>query len=336
MRPARPARAIALLLLACAAAASVACADELTLTNGDRLTGKVVRIEGGKLFFKPDYAREMQIDLKTVHTLETTEPVSVHLKDETVLKGRAHLSGDGLLEIENAALFGPVVVDWGQVKAVNPPPVAWHGSAVLGGVRHSGNVDDASVSAALDATLRSEKNRFRAKVLYNYAETEGIMTARNTYTQAKYDYFLVWRLYAYTANETLSDRFRDLSLRTVSGAGLGYDFLDRPDVFLEVEGGGAYVNENYIDAEDKEYFTARGSLRLRWTILGRVTLADEYSYLPDVGTNNYLMRNEASIGSPLGAGWSLKLSNVIDFNSEPPDDRRRTDTQWVLGLQYQF
>jgi len=65
-------------------------------------------------------------------------------------------------------------------------------------------------------------------------------------------------------------------------------------------------------------------------------VADEYSYLPDVGTNNYLMRNEASIGSPLGAGWSLKLSNVIDFNSEPPDDRRRTDTQWVLGLQYQF
>lgn len=42
----------------------MAFADEVVLDNGDRITGKLVRLQEGKLIFKTDYAGEITIQAK--------------------------------------------------------------------------------------------------------------------------------------------------------------------------------------------------------------------------------------------------------------------------------
>jgi hypothetical protein len=63
-------------------------ADEILLENGDRLTGTVLKVEGGKLTLKTDYAGEIQVPVEKIKKLSTRQPSEVHLNDGEVLKGK--------------------------------------------------------------------------------------------------------------------------------------------------------------------------------------------------------------------------------------------------------
>ena len=61
-----------------AAFAASATADEIVFNNGDRLTGKVLSADGGKLKIKTDVAGEVTVDLKDVKTFSTAEFSRIH------------------------------------------------------------------------------------------------------------------------------------------------------------------------------------------------------------------------------------------------------------------
>jgi hypothetical protein len=50
-------------------------ADEVVLTNGDRITGKVVELVDGKLSIKTEYAGVVKIDWTQVETFSTDQPI---------------------------------------------------------------------------------------------------------------------------------------------------------------------------------------------------------------------------------------------------------------------
>ena len=73
------------LMLACTLGwARWADADEVIFLNGDRLTGKILSAEGGKLILKTDAAGEVTIDMAKVRTFSTDEPVDVRVGDKKV------------------------------------------------------------------------------------------------------------------------------------------------------------------------------------------------------------------------------------------------------------
>jgi hypothetical protein len=58
--------------LALAALAATPClADTVSLDNGDRLTGNIVRLEGGKLVLNTKYAGDIKIDLGRIRNLQS-------------------------------------------------------------------------------------------------------------------------------------------------------------------------------------------------------------------------------------------------------------------------
>ena len=50
-------------------------ADQVFMKNGDQITGEIKHMAGGKLFFKPKYAKLMEIDWKEVVGLSATHTV---------------------------------------------------------------------------------------------------------------------------------------------------------------------------------------------------------------------------------------------------------------------
>ena len=77
------------LLLVCALSVSLllpgrAMADEILFLNGDRLTGKITKAEGGKLTIKTDTAGEVTVDLAKVKTFSTDEPIVIQSGDSFV------------------------------------------------------------------------------------------------------------------------------------------------------------------------------------------------------------------------------------------------------------
>lgn len=319
---------------------AVAAADEVVLVNGDRLTGTVVKVEGGKLTLKTDYAGAVEIAADKIKKIRTDNPAEVHLVGGEVLKGKIATTDDGKLAVESSPERAASAVEWGKVAAVNPPPkppAKLTGNVSLGGTYQSGNTDRRSFSAAADASIRGERDRFGVRFMFNYAEEKEDVTARNLYGALKYDYFFTKKFYGYLGLEMLRDRFKDLDLRTTVGPGVGYQFWEDDVKFLFLEAGLTYVNENRREAKDEDWVSGRLAANFRYTFSKYLTFTDFLQVYPNLEDGGeFTLRNEAAILSPLGAGWALKLANIWEYDSDPPRGVSKNDLLWILGLQYSF
>src|SRR5689334_19473217 len=64
-----------------------AMADQITLKNGDRLTGKIVKSDGSKLVVKTELIGEVSVDLAAVNSITTDQPLYVTLADGRTVSG---------------------------------------------------------------------------------------------------------------------------------------------------------------------------------------------------------------------------------------------------------
>jgi putative salt-induced outer membrane protein YdiY len=317
-----------------------ASADEVILVNGDKMTGTVVKVEGGKLTIKTEYADAVEIQAEKIKSIITDNPAEVHLLGGEVLKGKIRTTEDGKLAVEASPERAAATVEMSKVTAINPPPkppAKLTGNITLGGAYQSGNTKRRNFSVAADASIKGERDRFGIRFLFNYADEKEEVTARNIYGSLKYDYFFTKRFYGYLGLEMQKDRFKDLNLRTIVGPGVGYQVWDDPVKFLLFEAGLAYYSEDRRVAEDDSWVAARLAAAFRYTLSKYLTFSDRLEIYPSLAnSNDFTLRNEAAILSPIGAGWSLKLANILEYDNDPPVNVSKTDVTWILGLQYSF
>ncbi len=314
-----------------------AVADEITLENGDRLTGMVVSIEGNTLKLETDYSAPISINKSSITGITTDSKHEIHLKSGEVLQGRFRTKENGLITVEPTEGREETVIAWDSVTSINPEPVKWKGNVTVGAGLQSGNTERTSASIGAKAVRRSEKDRFSLRFLYNYAEDGDELTTRNTFGAGKYDYFITKKWYGYVGIDLLNDKFKDLNLRTVVGPGAGYQIWEDPIKSLQVEAGLSYFSEDLIDGEDDQWLTARFAGDFRYNVKDLFTFTDYLVLYPSLDSfGEYQLRNEASVISSLGSNWSLRLSNILERDSDPPAGVEKDDWQWILGLQYGF
>src|SRR5947209_6555600 len=79
-------------------ASSLVFAGHVTLKNGDRISGDIVRSDGKVLVLKSELAGTLTIPWDAVTALTSTEPVNVELKDGQTIVG-AVTTSDGRFQI---------------------------------------------------------------------------------------------------------------------------------------------------------------------------------------------------------------------------------------------
>jgi hypothetical protein len=67
---------------------SAARADQVTLKNGDRLTGTIVSGDGKTLLLKSEFAGDVTIQWDAITGIESTGSINLTLKDGTRLSGK--------------------------------------------------------------------------------------------------------------------------------------------------------------------------------------------------------------------------------------------------------
>ncbi len=321
-----------------------AIADKVILENGDILTGTVEKVLEGKLTLKTDYAGSIEIQMGKVKQIITDNPVAVHLTTGEVVTGKVKPAEEGKLEVEASPERGATTVEMGKIASINPPPKGkWHGNVTAAGYIQSGNTDRKGGSISAEVVRRTENDRFTTRYMFNYAQENGQMTARNNYGQIKYDYFFTKKFYAFVNTELLNDIFSDTRLRTFVGPGAGYQFWDDPVKSLMFEAGFSYFNWDRYKGKDEDGIAARFGFDFTYNIFKWLSFTDRYVIYPTIGNGGlYFFRNEAALTIPLGTipglggRWSLKIANIIDYNSNPAPGFKKTDVQWIGGLQFSF
>jgi len=312
---------------------------EIVLKNGDRMTGRLVKLEEGKLTLATDYAGDIQVEWTQVSCFSTTREHEFRLSDSTVMRGKARCIGEGLIEIgqEDADGYRRLVLS--DLAAVNPPPkLRYKGNLTAGGSASTGNTDSRALHGAGRIEVRSEKQRVTVSAKGNYAETDDSVTSRNASGSGKYDYFLSEKLFAYGQTLLEQDRLQDLNLRSTLGGGLGYQFFDTSRLGLYAEAGASYVKEDYEYAENRGYASGRWSVGLTWQILpDRVNffhLHEGYVSIEDA--EDFYFRSEQGLQLPLIGSFYCNIQVDYDYKNRPAPGKEKEDLRYMLGLGYSF
>jgi putative salt-induced outer membrane protein YdiY len=317
-----------------AAFAAGAFADEIVMKNGDKITGKIVDLAGGKLKVETAHSGVVTLEWKEVASLTSDAPIRVKLANGERLEGKVVVK-DGKIRVESEGAPREVPPD--QLKGFNEPPVEWHGGFNLAARSSDGNTHTTSGLLTLDAMRESEQDRMSLKAVFKYGKTKDVITERNGYGIGKYEYFISDRMYAFGALELLTDRFKDLRYRTTVSAGLGYIFIKEAPTDLWADIGPAYIHNDFIDGEDESHAAARIGAHFRQVLPLSLELVDDFWITPNLEEgDDWQARNDLSVTAGLGVGWSFKTGVITDYDNDPPDGVRKHDNTYYVGLGYRF
>ena len=308
-------------------------ADEVHLSNGDRLTGRAVSLANGTLTFATSYG-EVRISWEEVTALAVEEEILVTLAGTPLA-----LVTITMTEAPAQAMLQPGgTVALADILVLARPELNIDGGANVGFITTAGNTDVNSLRVDGDIVARSTAHRYTASAAITRTHDGGAETARNWTMGVKYDRFLTTRFFINANTILTNDRFRDLNLRTAAGAGIGYQVLDTARTRLTADAGFGYVSERLEAQADTSYGAARESAALTlFLIPSRMEFFHEHDgYFGITGDNNLFVRMQNGVRIGLAGGFVTTLRHDFDYDRSPAPGRRTTDQTLALTLGYRF
>jgi len=319
-----------------------AFADEVRLKNGDRLTGRIVRMEGGKLILKTLYAGEISIVWQEVAGVQTEDPVKVVLEDDTRLEGAAKVEEDGKMKLETGKLESPISFRLADVKTINPAPekiVKITARANVNITSERGNTDSDNYYLNGEFVARTKKNRYKIGGELSREESDHITTSQNWLAYGNYSHFLNKKWYLFTNTLLEHDEFKDLQLRSTLGAGAGYQIFETALLNLSLSAGMAVVDENFYVAEDNNYPAGQWSLNYDQYLFKKFLqlFHETNGYVSLENADDWFIKTRTGLRFSIYKGFTATLQYNFDWNNRPSADAQtKEDTKLLFMLGYEF
>ncbi len=328
----------ALMLLLFLLGALPAAADQITLLNGDRLTGTVSSIAGGRLLFATEHLGELDIAMDQVATVEQLEPLVVSTVTGDELKARLSVA-DGQQALVSDAGSRPVLLA-DLTSAVPEPsevPWTWTNTVDFGWVVSTGNSETESRSLHYDSSLVSGRQEHRLFAYVNQDEADDV-TTRDT-LDAGYDFRWYFRdqWYALATLGYFKDELKEIDRRITVGAGVGHQFWDNAISSLSTELGISQVFESL--AGDSESNPA-----VRWAVdFNRWIRPDaiDFFYGQEVlkildSDRGEIYKANTGIRFFLSERWNANARLDVIHETDPPEGRDNTDLVYSVGIGLVF
>src|SRR5882724_7141652 len=142
---------------------STVLADQITLKNGDRVTGKIVKKDGAALTFKSDAFGDVTIPWEKVAQVISQEPLTVVLPGGKTVLGKVGTTENKLEVTTQAATESVAITEVSAIRNADEQKVyerlqhpgllnLWAGYADLGVSLARGNADTTTITSALTAS----------------------------------------------------------------------------------------------------------------------------------------------------------------------------------------
>ena len=345
-------------------------ADQLTLKNGDRLSGTIVKSDDDAktLLIKTDLAGDVTVKWDAITTIVSSQPLHIMLSDGRVIVGRVSTT-DGILEIATDGGTVPAAHD--AVKAIRDNATQaeidrlqhprlrdyWSGLFDLGLSLTEGNSSTAALTIAGKASRVVPKNKLTLYYTEVYSrdsnESPALTTANAIHAGVRDEFNLIPRVYAFAFTDFDEDALQHLDLRNVIGGGLGYHIINAKKTQFDVFGGASFNQEYFASytianpapppvllfepsqSRHSAEIVAGESLS---TKLGpRTTVSEQLSFFPNLSsTGEYRVTFDANAVTKLKTwlGWQTTFSDR--YISDPPFGLKGNDLLLSTGLRLTF
>ena len=308
----------------------------VVLKNGDRITGRIVKMEKQRLEIDPPFSDIIKIKWEDVQSITSERPMSVKLYGELDLP--ENVGEQRLDRIIVYSLGEDEAIRLEDVRAINFAENDYRGYISAGGNQTSGNSQTEALNVSGNLIYRRLEHRYTLDGKYNRGQADGEDTANNGAFSVKYDYFVAPRVYMGALNLAESDQFQDLSLRNTGGLILGYDLLDREHHNLSIAAGPAAVYQDFTTEPATITPSTTGILRYEFMMRGDdVIFFQKTQGFKDLGHGSATRVNaDQGIRVKITQNWRVNFEYDLRYNSLPVEGRKTVDTNIIFGFSYDF
>ena len=356
-------------LTAFLALSSVVFADQITLKNGDHLTGTIVKSDGKTLVLHTEFAGDVTVQFAAITQITTEKDMHVSTSDKKTVVGPVTAS-DGKIEV--ATKTGTVEVPTGNVvlmrddaeqaaydKSLHPGLLSgWNGGANVGFSLARGNSETSNLALAINAAHATLNDKIT--LFINSIDTKNELatptTVANLITAGiRYDRNIDPKLFGFVSADFMSNALQDLDLRGVYTSGLGYHAIKSGGTTLDFFAGLNYTHETYSNGPEvtpatvPPTFSSYGvtnkfaALTLGEELThkaGKTTVITQKFYLyPDLSSGESgQYRGEFDLGTVTKIskwlGWENQFTDL--YVSNPPEGTKQNDLILTTGLNFSF
>lgn len=355
-------------LIAFLGLASAVFADQITLKNGDHLSGTVVKSDGKTLVLHTDYAGDVTVQFDAITQLTTDKELHVTTADKKTIVGPVTTS-DGKIEVATKAGATVEVAPAKVVlmrndaeqetydKSLHPGLLhGWNGGVSVGFSLARGNSEATNLALAINAVHPTEND---ATTIYlTSLDTNNQLATPSTVADLitagiRYDHNLNPRLFAFVAADFMSNALQDLDLRGMYGGGLGVHAIKSDNTTLDLLAGLNYTHETYSNGTvltpptvPLTYSSYGVTNRFLALTLGdqlmlkagkSTVVTQKFDFYPNLSeTGEYQGEFDLGTVTKIGKrlGWQNQFSDI--YVSNPPIGTKKNDLILTTGLNFSF
>jgi putative salt-induced outer membrane protein YdiY len=334
--------------------------DQVTLKNGDRITGKIVKKTGDSLSIKTELMGEVTVKWANVTAVTTDAAVVVVAGEGEPLKGRLATSGADL-QVAGAAetkavplaKVGALRNDAEQAKYERflHPSITelWAGFVDVGMASVQGNAKTLSFTSSVNATRASRTdtinlhfNQIYARGLVGNVTTDTAKAIRGGWS---YNRNLTPKIFVNTFNDYEYDAFQNLDLRVVLGSGLGWKVWKTDKGLFDVVAGANWDRDKFSTAitsadalkfsrQSGEFYWGndlsyklgpRSSFKQSFRMFDNLTSTGDYRVNLDIGAETKIAR---------WLSWQVTASER--YLTNPAVGRKKNDLLVSSGIRLTF
>ena len=341
------------------ALAMVSRADQVTLKNGDRITGTIVKSDGKTMVIKTDWAGDVNVDWTAVEGIVSSEPLHLELKSGQTVAGRV-TTDDGRFEVASGA--GRVAAPRDQVVAIRNDAEQevndrlqhpglrdfWSGifDTGLSLTRGNSSLLAYNLAATMARTVPRDKITAYTTAVYATDNTTppGRTTAHAVFGGARIDVNLKPRFFVFGLADFAYDEFQHLDLRSVFGGGVGLHVIKTKSTTFDVFAGGDYEREAFspnpplvLTGLTRNTAEVIAGEELSWKMNSRTSLDERFTVFPNLSNmGQYRFQLDSTAATKLKAWLSWQITFSDRYLSNPLPGLKSNDQLLSTGLRLTF
>ncbi|MCR9278358.1 MAG: DUF481 domain-containing protein [Pseudomonadaceae bacterium] len=321
---------------------STSHADTIVMTNGDRASGTVVAVAGGRVAFATELFGTLDVALDDVASLTTDAPVNVKVGGDNVT-GQLASTGSAVEIVDaNGARTDIALSDIASISVPNDTSAAaadssWVSTADLSIVITNGNSDTQSASVRTNSVYAHGPYEHQLTIAVDQEEAEE-ETTRDQY-DIGYDFRYFFRDAWYAAANVgyFSDKIKEVDRRVTVGAAIGHRVWDNSLGALSLELGASQVFES-LDGESDSNPAARWALQYnRWLQPERFELFHNHELLKIIGSDRgEVLTSSTGLRMHISDTWNANIRTDVQHETKPQPGNGKTDVTYAIGVGITF
>lgn len=344
--------------------------DVLVFTNGDQLTGKLIRADSGSVVFKSDMAGELTISFDKIKELRSSGSFSMLKKGPP---SKHNLVGQGQVNVADnnvtVTAVPPVTLAIKEVGYVIDTPTydrevnhqigfmhGWNGAITAGAtlVRATDNITSftaaitlARLSPTVDYLPRHTRTTFNLLETYGKATSpvipqtippspSPVITKTSIFhADAERDWYFTPRLYA-LANTAFDHNFsQGLNLQQLYGGGIGWTPIQEEKQQLDLKADVHYERQSFFAQPDEDLIGSIFAESYRRSLPRKIIFTQVGDYIPAWNNSKaYSAMFGIGIVLPTWKKFGASFNATDNYLNNPSPGYKANSFQFVAGLTY--